>query len=98
MVILVAMYKSVIIWCFNENNCDVKYSKVPKRGGAIIIGVSYLEEIRYAVAGTRFPAGGVDLVDGGVDCRSGYVSKIFVCQNERIWTLRGQGACVGHSP
>ena len=31
----------------------------------------------------------MDLVGGGVDSRGGYVSKIFVCQNERIGTLRG---------
>ena len=45
---------------------------------------------RRPVADPGFPVGGgVDLVGGGVDSRGGYVLKIFVCQNERIGTLRG---------
>ena len=50
------------------------------------------------MADPGFPIGGgdVDLVEGGMDSRGSYVSKIL-CRNERIWTLGG-GACIGHAP
>ena len=41
--------------------------------------------------------GGVDLVGGGVDSRGSLRFKNFVCQNERIGTLKG-GASAGRAP
>ena len=51
-----------------------------------------------SVADPGFPVGGgVELVGGAVDPQGGYVSKIFACQNERIWTRRGGGARAGRT-
>ena len=50
---------------------------------------------RIAVVDPGFPVGGRGPRRGGVDFRIGYVSKIFVCQNERNETL---GACAGTPP
>ena len=50
-----------------------------------------------SVADPGFPIGGVDLVGrGGAWTPEVVTFQKFVCQNERIWTLRG--ACAGHAP
>ena len=42
------------------------------------------------MADPRFPIGGVNLVGGGAPTPEQLHFKNFVCQNERMWTLRGK--------
>ena len=54
----------------------------------VIFREKYVQVREFAVADPGFPVGGREPRRGGVDSRGGYVSKKFMCRNERIWTLR----------
>ena len=70
-----------------EKNWHVKKTRPSAENSALNLPRPSLHS---PVADPGFPLRwGVNLVEGGVDSRGSYVLKIFLCQDERNWALRG---------